>query len=236
MSPTTMVFGFLFLGLNTSAKQVTKVVPATLIPLGIVILSSIIYIRYSLFFAKYLESKFNQTILSFLSASITWLILSSPFAIWKFSSLFLGIGGFFFLITITQFLINKNNSREKISPVLYKKKQIALRAFFTGLLIALVVFLSKVLNPFWGGVFAMFPVGTFASLTVLHFMYEPKLLYHFIRKAPLGSLSLFVYTISTIILFPRLGIVAGTVACYFISLAFSLFLIKMQTRIKNLDK
>ena len=49
MLPSTIVLGYFFLGLTTSAEQVALLVPATLIPLGIVILSSIIYIYCSLF-------------------------------------------------------------------------------------------------------------------------------------------------------------------------------------------
>ena len=44
MFPTTLVLGFFFLGLTTNAENVSTVIPATLIPLGIVIFSSVIYI------------------------------------------------------------------------------------------------------------------------------------------------------------------------------------------------
>jgi uncharacterized membrane protein (GlpM family) len=41
MFPTTLVLGFFFLGLTTNAANVSTVIPATLIPLGIVIFSSV---------------------------------------------------------------------------------------------------------------------------------------------------------------------------------------------------
>jgi len=44
MFPTTLVLGFLFLGLTTNAGNVSMVVPATLIPLGIIVFSTVIYI------------------------------------------------------------------------------------------------------------------------------------------------------------------------------------------------
>lgn len=230
MFPTTLVLGFLFLGLTTNAENVSTVIPATLIPLGIVIFSSIIYIYCSIYFESKVKNKIAQILCSLLTSVVIWFILASPFAIYKFSNIFIGMIGFFIIITITHFILKSKNYELSLNRPKYTKMQILIRAVFTGSIIATVVLLGKILNPFWGGIFTMFPAATFAGLIVLHFYYSPTQLFYFIKNTPLGSISLFLYAISVMLLFPILGIWVGTLVSYFISLTFGLFLIKYKLR------
>jgi len=130
MFPSTMVLGFFFLGLTTSAEKVAFIIPATLIPLGIVIFSSVIYIYCSMFFSNYFKSKIGQILTTFIASSLIWFILASPFAIWKFTNLAIGTIGFFILIVITQFILNKNRLLEEIARPNYTKLQIIIRAIY----------------------------------------------------------------------------------------------------------
>src|ERR1043166_8360259 len=66
MLPSTIVLGYFFLGITTSAEKVVEVVPATLIPLGIVIFSSVIYIYCALFFGKFFKRKIYQITATFI--------------------------------------------------------------------------------------------------------------------------------------------------------------------------
>ena len=230
MFPSTSVLGFLFLGLTTSAEKVAIIIPATLIPLGIVIFSSVVYIYCSIFLSIYFKTKITQILTAFVASSLIWFILVSPFAIWKFTNLILGAIGFIILITIAHFILNKNKFQEEVSRPKYTKSQIAIRAVFTGGVITIVVLFGKVLNPFWGGIFTMYPAATFASLVIFHFYYEPRQLFHFMKKAPIGSLSIFIYAIFIMILFPKFGVVFGTIISYSLSLTFSILLIKYRLR------
>ncbi|KOY84810.1 hypothetical protein AD998_00385 [bacterium 336/3] len=230
MFPTTLVLGFFFLGLTTNAKNVSMIIPATLIPLGIVIFSSVIYIYCSIFFANYIRSKIPQILCSLSISSIIWFVLVSPFAIYKFSNILISIVGFFIIITLTHFILKSKNHEFNLDRPNYTKTQIFIRAVFTGSIIAIVVFLGKTLNPFWGGIFTMFPAATFATLVILHFYYHPKQLFYFMKNAPLGSISLFIYTISVMLLFPKLDIWLGTLVSYCISLTFSLLLISFKLK------
>jgi uncharacterized membrane protein (GlpM family) len=230
MFPSTLVLGFLFLGLTTNARNVSTVVPATLIPLGIIVFSTVIYVYSSIFYSNHIKVKIPQILCSLLTSIVAWFILASPFAIYKFSNLLIGIIGFFVLITVTHSILrSKKIEFDLVSPV-YTKTQIVVRAVFTGSVIAIVVFLGKTLNPFWGGIFIMFPAATFATLVILHFYYDPRQLFHFMKSAPLGSISLFIYTISVMLLFPKIGIWAGTIVSYSISLVFGLLLIGYKVR------
>jgi hypothetical protein len=228
MFPTTIVLGFLFLGITTSAEHVSLVVPATLIPLGIVVFSSIVYTYGAIFFSKYFKTKPKQIIATFLTSSVVWFILAAPFAYFKFSNLIIGCIGFFSIIIISQFILNKALFKESIPRVKYTKLQILLRALFTGTIIVVVVLLGKLLNPFWGGIFTMFPAATFATLITLNIYYEPQQLFYFMKKAPLGSLSLFIYALVAMITFPKYGLISGTIISYSCSALFSSIIIKIK--------
>jgi uncharacterized membrane protein (GlpM family) len=230
MFPTTLVLGFFFLGFTTSAKHVSAVIPATLIPLGLVAFSSVIYIYSSTFFAAHIKNKISQIFFSLLTSAVIWFILASPFAIYKFSNAVAGIVGFFIIITATHCILHSKNYDFDFTRPVYTKIQILIRAVFTGTIIATVVLLGKTLNPFWGGIFTMFPAATFSTLMVLHFYYPPTQLSYFMKNAPLGAVSLFVYAIAVMLLFPKMGIYAGTLVAYCISLAFGLLLIKQKLR------
>lgn len=233
MFPTTLVLGFLFLGKATTAENVSTVIPSTLIPLGIIVFSTVIYIYTSTFIKEYLKSKIPQILCSVVTSAIVWFFLASPFAIYKFSNLNVGIIGFFLIITITHFILRGKKHDLILTRPAYTKTQIVIRAVFTGSTIATVVFLGRILNPFWGGLFTMFPAATFATLAILHFYYAPRQLYFFMESAPLGSISLFIYTISIMLLFPKIGIWAGTLISYAISLIFGLLLIRYKLNTKE---
>ncbi|HLO53612.1 MAG TPA: DUF3147 family protein [Saprospiraceae bacterium] len=231
MFPTTLVLGFFFLGLTTNAENVSNVIPATLIPLGIIIFSSIIYIYCSIFYESKVKNKLPQIFCALLTSIIIWFILAAPFAIYKFSNKSMGILGFLIIITITHLILRSKHFELNLIRPKYTKKQLFIRAFFTGIIIATVVLLGKTSNPFWAGIFTMFPAATFSTLIILHFYYEPRQLFYFMKSAPLGSVSLFIYAISIMLLFPKLGIWVGTLISYVISLTFGLLLIKFKLRL-----
>jgi len=230
MFPSTLVLGFLFLGLATNAENVSAVIPATLIPLGIIVLSTVVYIYCSIFYAHRIKSKVQQILCSLLTSVLVWFLLASPFAIYKFSSLAIGVIGFFIIITLTHFILRGKKFDLSLTRPVYTKTQIIIRALFTGSVIATVVFLGRTLNPFWGGVFTMFPAATFATLIILHFYYEPRQLFYFMNSVPLGSISLFIYAVSVMFLFPKIGIWVGTLVSYITSLIFGLLLIGFKVR------
>lgn len=228
MFPTTVALGFFFLGIATSAEQVAAAIPATLVPLGIVVCSSVIYIRAAAFYRKRIAHKQAQILAAFLTSCLIWLIIALPFALSRFQGLKLGIAGYFLLAMLAHYLLNREHSDTTIQRSAFTRRQIMLRACFVGSILALVVILGKTLSPFWGGVVTMFPAVTFSSLMILHYYYEPERLSFFMRRAPVGSLSLFVYAITAMLLFPRLGVLKGTLGSYTMSLLCSVGLACIQ--------
>ncbi|MBN1638910.1 MAG: hypothetical protein JW866_08075 [Ignavibacteriales bacterium] len=221
--PSTAALGFFFIGWVVSPESVAEIVPGTLIPLGLCVFFPLTYIYFAKFASKYIKDKSIQIIVSFLVGTITWLLFAIPLVIAKINDLWLGIIGYFILITIAHILLNrKEYPRPKTQK--YSMFQKLSRAAFVGFFIVIVVWFGKTLSPFWGGVLAMYPVAFSSSLMVLHWYYEPTALFPTMQKIPIGSISIFVYNITVMLLFPHIGFIWGTLAGYVTSLLTSFIL------------
>ena len=114
--------------------------------------------------------------------------------------------------------------------LIYTNTQKVGRACLVGFIVFLVVLLWNILNPFWGGVFAMFP-ATFSSILLsLHRYYGSESLFPTMQKIPIGSLSIFTYAIVSMFVFPKCGFIFGTIVAYVVSLVVTLLLVKLQSR------
>ena len=222
--PSTVALGFFFLAWTISPDAVAKIVPSTLIPLGLSILFAAIYPYIAEFVEKFTEKKSLQIIISFFVSIGFWFALAIPVVIYKFDNLILGIIGFFILI-ITAHLLLKRKNYEKTITIKYTIGQKISRAIFVGFIIFLVVLFGKILNPFWGGMLSMFPASFTSVVLIIHWYYNAKSIFPIMQKAAIGSLSLLVYTIVAMYSFPEFGFVIGTLVAYFASLVVTLVLI-----------
>lgn len=224
--PSTIALGFFFLGLSVSPQEAAKVVPATLVPLGIMSVSIVIYIYIAEFFSKLKISKTLQIFSTFVLSSLIWFILAAPFAIFKFSNLPVAITGYLTLMLFSHFLLSRKTYSGPALKIKYTNTQKVYRAVFIGLLIAIVVFLAKTLDAFWGGVFVMFPAATFAALIFFHQNHSPQKIFQIMKRAPLGMTTLFVYSLMVFFTFPSIGVVFGSITSYAVSLVYAFALSK----------
>ncbi len=232
--PSTVVLGFFFLGWAQSPEAVAKVIPATLIPLGLSVLFPVIYVFTASASIKFFHQKIFQIGFSFLLSVTVWLLLALPMAMLKLSNLFIGIAGYLALAIFSHFMLQR---KDYIKPpfLSYSPGQKIGRAVFVGLMIAMVVFIAETLNPFWGGVFAMFPAAFSSSLVVLHWYYNPESLFPTVRKVAVGSISIFMYAITVMFVFPLFGFIWGTLIAFLVSFITTLVLSKIQPG-KNLQR
>lgn len=234
--PSTLVLGFFFLGWTTGAESVAMVVPSTLIPLGIVVLSSALYVHAAILSELIFPTKKLQILLTISLSLLVWFMLVSPFAVYRPNSLFGGISGYFLAAGIANFLLRRPGPAIALQRPSYTRTQLLVRALFTGCVIAMVVFLSKTLSPFWGGIFTMFPAAIFSSLVILQFYFGGAQLFYFVKNVPLGSVSLLVYSLSVMVLFPRFGIWAGTGLSYALSLAAGMVVVNVLMWFQKKDR
>ncbi len=225
--PLTAALGFFFLGWTLSAETVAEIIPATLIPLGLVVLFPALYIYIAEFSSKFLKNKISQIIVSFIASISIWFLFSLPIAVYQLNNLAYGLVGYTVLALLTHWLLHRKNY-EKPAFLFYTFIQKIGRAIFAGFVIVLVVFLGKTLSPFWGGVFTMFPAALSSSLMILHWYYDPKSLFPTVQKFALGSVTILVYSLTVMLVFPVVGFIFGTIIAYFASLVTSLLLSKVS--------
>ncbi len=211
--PSTLSIGFFFLGWTLGPQKVAVVIPVVLISLGLAILFTAVYFYTALVLRHFNIIKTFQIVVAFCMGTLTWFILVSPFVIKKFSSLTIGICGYLLLITITHILLHlKKSSITRLTSFKYSLSQKIGRALFVGSLIVIVVIFGKLLNPFWGGVFAMYPAAIASTLVIFHWYYDADKLLPVVKKIPIGSLSLFVYAMVSMFSFRYFGFILGTIA------------------------
>jgi uncharacterized membrane protein (GlpM family) len=229
--PSTVLLGFFFLAWTQTPEEVAKLIPATMIPLGISILFPVFYVYIANLGAIFIKNRFSLVLFTLCLSVGAWLLLSFPMAFHKMSNLFYGIIGYLILAAIGHFFLNRRKEKNPTTH-LYSVWQITGRAAFVGFLIAMIVFVGEMVNPFWGGVLAMFPAALSSSMMVIHWYYGPKNLFPIVRKVPLGSLSIFVYAIIVMLIFPHTGFIWGTLIAFVASLITS-FLLSGFLRIKR---
>jgi len=218
--PSTALTGFFFLAWSQSPEEVAIVVPSSFIPIGISVLFPVFYAYIANFGVRLIKKRILLIMFAlFFSVSI-WLLLALPLAHHKISHILFGITGYLVLISIGYFLLRqiKENRLPKHS---YSKWQIIGRAVFVGFLVALIVFLGEVINPFWGAVLAMFPGALSCSIIIIHWYYGHENLMSAFKKVPVGSLSTFFYAITVMLTFPYFGFIWGTFIAFFVSLVTS---------------
>lgn len=227
--PSTIALGFFFLGWTLSSSTVAKVVPATLIPLGLSTLFAAIYAYTAEYSVKIINNKILQILTSFVISIGLWFALAVPVIIYELKQLTVGIIGYFLIIAIAHLLLKRKNY-DKPTTLTYTFGQKISRAIFVGFIIFLVVFFGKTFGPFWGGLFSMFPAAFSSLMMIIHWYYGPKSLFPTMQKVAIGSLSLFAYAITAMLVFPYYGFIIGTFWAYAISLLVTLLLIKFQPK------
>lgn len=224
--PSTAALGFLFLGWVLSPGEVADIVPSILIPLGLTALFPALYIYIAEFLDNLVKVKTLQIGLSCVLSILIWFILSLPVTMGEFNDLLIGLIGYIFLVALSHLLLNRKHYKKPLAQSYTLIQKIG-RSVFAGFIIVLVLVFGKILNPFLGGLVAVFPTAFVSSLLILHKYYKPKELLPTFRRVPLGTITLLVYSIIVMITFPELGIILGTIISYVASLVVSLLLSKI---------
>ncbi len=191
--PSTVAISFFFLGWIFSSEKIAEVVPAVVVSLGIMLLLIVTYVYLS----KIHFPKGLSILVCTVGSVIVWMALSIPLAIIKFANFALSIGTYLFL-SIFSYLLFVLSSKQKTNMIrlTYTFKQKITRAVFSGLIISLSVFLAKILDPFWGGIFSVFPATFLSTLMIFHWYYSSDFLAQISRGIPQGSLILVAFVIT----------------------------------------
>lgn len=218
--PSTVVMGFFFMGWALGPGAVAKAAVVLPAVSGVIIFFTITYL--------YLSKRFSIAI-SAIGALVVWFLLSLPLAIFKIENLFLSLAIYLLALIVGYYFITLKPHQKSIQKrIKYTWFQILLRSVFAGVTITLVVFLSKTLDPLWGGVFSGFPAVYLPSLIIIHKHYDSKFLFKIWKNSPIGSLLFMSFGLSAIWTFPAFGIWGGTIASYLLSMIIFFIIAKLK--------
>lgn len=209
--PSNILISLIFIALTQGAQFVRQVVPG--IPIGMLIdtfflLVFIILLKYSL-------------LLSIVGSLLTWFVLAITAAFLKYDQLIPNII-LYLLVTVATFIILEKAitipSRSKSSKK-YSWKQILLRAIFAGGVVASVVFISRIFNPFAVGVFSTFPAVLLSTMVILAINQSRDFARATGKVLVLSSTNIVVYSLGVYWSYPRYGIVIGTIISFLLAAA-----------------
>ena len=204
--PSTMLISLVFIAWTLSTKaavEATSIMPLTLSLSG---LFAIIYVIFS---------KYNFWIGLVTATSITTAI-NLYFAHIKLNNFLLGIICFFVLVYSSYYVLTKAFKVHSIKGkhIKHRTKDLALRFLFSGSIIVLSIYLSKIGGPLLGGVFAAFPAVGISSLIICYYVKGIEFTNSIQETWLLGGLSCLIYIIIVRFTYLDFGVLIGTVLAF----------------------
>jgi len=207
--PSNILISLIFIAFIQGTQFVKQAVPG--IPIGMLIdtlflLVFVILLKYSL-------------LLSIIGSLLIWFVLAILAAFIEYDQLIPNII-FYLLVTITSFIILervfKIPSQSKSSKK-YSWKQILLRAIFAGGVVASVVFISRIFNPFAVGVFSTFPAVLLSTMVILAINQSREFAQATGKVLVISSTNIVVYSLGVYWSYPRYGIILGTIMSFILA-------------------
>jgi len=229
--PSTIVVNLFFLYQVMPQVEFAKILHVIPAPLGASFLFITVYFLLFRLYEKFLGNQYKLfgIISCILISILTWLLVALPLAIKEVDNFGLSLVIYVLLILVTQFILSKLSVKLGATQVFrYSIGQKIFRIVFSGFIIALTVYLGKVLGPFWGGVMAMFPAAYFSGIIVIHMSNSTNKLIEVFAKSALGSITLIVYAACSHFFFPAIGPYLGTLAAFTLSALCSYLIYKSK--------
>lgn len=204
--PSTAVISLLFVGLTqgVSAAQIAaKIVPYS---------SGL----YCFFFVTYLLLTKKGFRVGLFSSLFVWFAFAFFAAYYSPKNLSDSIIVGFILITSTIYwAINKIHIDHKLIPKMMASSPLWIKSIMTGTVIGVIVIISKLAGPKWGGIFATFPALTVSTMliTVKSGGVEfTRLIAKNVLISTTTTISIFA--ILCYFLYPVVGVIWGTILSY----------------------
>jgi len=227
--PSVVAIGLFFMAWTISPEEVARIIPATLVPLGLAALFPCFYIPVAQKLESTRFSCFSKILMSLFVATIIWCIFAIPYAWYEINTLWINMMVYVILVWAAYFYLHQQNP-PKPKAISYSWSQKLGRGAFVGLLMVAILLGGKYGGPFWAGLITIFPIVGASSLIIFHYYYSPQALIPAFQKYPLGNISICVYVLVVMETFPRIGFVYGTIAAFFVSFI-ALFLLSKVAKI-----
>ena len=161
--------------------------------------------------------------ISFFSSIFAWGLLAAILVWSKYNNFVVALISWIITLILTIYIFEKKiklKSHKKVK-IKYTTKQIFFRAFLSGAIICLGVFLAKLGGPIYGAVFAAFP-AMFCSTLIISYLSSG---YKFARSLTKslgisGMINIPIYSLAVRYTYPLFGILFGTIVSLLMSVFF----------------
>ncbi|MBS3816890.1 MAG: DUF3147 family protein [Candidatus Thermoplasmatota archaeon] len=207
--PSTIVIAFVFIALNRGndfASESASVVPAEM---GINIL----------FLFTFAVLAYRRTAETVTISLVIWSVLSSLLYFTELNHIYISLFAYAVLMIGSFLILEKKVKIRSVGKVdiEYTPKKIAFRGVIAGTVIAISVFLSNI-NPVLSGIFSVFPAIFLSTMLIFTREHGPKFVGGSAKSMIFGTPSVVSYAVAVHFLYPRVGILFGSVGAYLVSL------------------
>lgn len=220
--PSTIVIAFLFIAFNegeTFASQAAAVVPAEL---GINVV-------FLFVFALLIH---RSTLLAFIGTFAIWSILSASLVLFNMENILISIVCYLLAVAIAFLVLEKKKKIRSAAKrhIHYTATKIMFRGILAGIVIAIAVFLSNY-GSVISGIFSVFPAILSSTMLISVREHGPDFAAGMAKSMLLGLSSVATYATVIHFLYPRYGIMIGTLIAYALSFCVTLFIFTLRKKI-----
>lgn len=204
--PSTAVISLLFVGL-------TQGTPAALTSSMIVPYSSGLYCFFFVTFLLLTKKGFK---IGFIGSLIVWFIFAFVASKYPPNNLFESIIVWLTLVVSTIFwAVKKIHIDHRLIPKNIVSGPLWLKAVITGTVISLIVIISKVAGPRWGGILATFPALTISTILITIKSGGVEFTRLIAKNVLISTTtSISIFAILCYFLYPISGVILGTIFAY----------------------
>ena len=203
--PTTMSMGFFFIGLAKSPLDVAQAI--TIIPAGL----GLDYFYVMIFAAL---SSFGLWISTSVSV-VVWILYAALLLRFPPANFIISLVYGLPVVLVSYAIVSRMTHVHTLKAFPMNARHILVRSVMGGIVIMLIVLLSKTLGNTWGGLFAVFP-ATFSSTLFIYYIMQGRTVIPAVVRSFFfpGSLGFIIYASVAAYTFPPLGIWIGTLLSY----------------------
>ena len=229
--PITMAISLFFIWFISSQDEF--VASFDILPMGVGISMSFMVVY--IYIAQTIKKRSVSIILSLLSVYVSWLLFAICTASFGKPTLLSSFLAFFFITAFCQWMLLRlpyqTDEDHSHTP---STKEIIVRMVLSGSVVALALFTTKAVSPFWGAFVGVTLPSVYPSyLAVLHYAHGPNFLIKVLRLLPTGSTTYIVYGFVVRELYPLLGPWIGTLIAYASTVVYMYLLSKITIAVDN---
>lgn len=204
--PSTAVISLLFVGLTQGVSS--ALTAATIVPY-----SSGLYCFFFITYLLMARKGFNMGLISSLLVWFVFAFFASYFS--PKSLIYSTIIGFTLIILTILFVVHKIHIDHRHIPKKIISSPLWLKAILTGTVIALIVVVSKLAGPKWGGIFATFPALILSTILITVKSGGTEFTRLIAKNALISTTTtISLFAVFCYFLYPIVGVILGSILSY----------------------